>query len=557
MFYLPLVRDGVTLGCLCGRVPNDVLGDLIQREAGHVFIESGDNYLFMVKSLFDPAIRPGTALSRSRFEDNTFSLGDNLKGGVRTAFGTVRISQHTELELVFNDPATGKLHPGVRETIRHGDNLFVTYPGYSDYRHIPVIGKGVTFQMPGSPDVWGMMCEGDLEEAFRFRSIAYRQKQSYFAIVFGFWLINMVIAYFSRLSGLQTEMMHFALMVVGSFFFYRYSVAPITERMRSMARVVRNLAEGGGNLSQRFERTEAATDEISVMAQWVNSFIDTLDSTVSRVIMATDEINVNHTNMQHRNQHAMGSSMQVLDAVQEILNLLEKQMSDIDSANKTTADIRGAMQQAVDNSQQQLEVVRSRTHNIRLSIDTSTQTIRDLSQSTDQIGRIVDVINDIADQTNLLALNAAIEAARAGDAGRGFSVVADEVRKLAERTAQATSEIRSMISTVQGKARDAVVHMDSGMVKMEEGIRLAEETATDNSGMQEILERMLRLLQDISQSASAYGGRVQGVAQVTNSMRSALEELNYTVLQARQTAHKLHGLAGQFQVTQAHGHVAV
>jgi methyl-accepting chemotaxis protein len=557
VFYWPLICNGKTLGCLCARVPNDVLGDIIQREAGHVFIESGDNYLFMAKPVFDPSIKPGTALSRSRFEDSTFSLGDNLKQGVRTTYGTVRIRNHTELELVFNDPATGELHPGVRETMNRGENLFVTYPGYSDYRHIPVIGKGVTFKMPGSLDTWGMMCEGDLEEANRFRSIAYRQKQSYFAIVFGFWLVNFVAAQFLSLNGPQTEILHFGFMAFGSLFFYRFSVAPMTERMREMARVVRNLAEGGGNLSQRLERKSAATDEISVMAQWVNSFVDTLDSTVSRVIMATDEINLNHDNMQHRNQHAMNSSMQVLDAVQEILSLLEKQMSDIDSANKTTADIRGAMQQAVDNSQQQLEVVRSRTQNIRLSIDTSVSTIRDLSSSTDQIGRIVDVINEIADQTNLLALNAAIEAARAGDAGRGFSVVADEVRKLAERTAQATSEIRGMILTVQNKARDAVVNMDSGMAKMEEGIRLAEETATDNSGMQDILGRMLGLLQEISQSAYAYGGRVQGVAQVTTSMRTALEDLNYTVVQARQTAQKLHGLAGQFQVTQAQGHSTI
>lgn len=59
----------------------------------------------------------------------------------------------------------------MRETIRNGDNLFVTYPGYSDYRHFPVIGKGVTFQLKGSPDRWGMMCEGDLEEVYRRRSV--------------------------------------------------------------------------------------------------------------------------------------------------------------------------------------------------------------------------------------------------------------------------------------------------------------------------------------------------------------------------------------------------
>ena len=557
MFYQPLVRDGVVIGCLCGRVPNDVIGDIIQREAGHVFIESGDNYLFMVNPVFDPSIKQGTALSRSRFEDNTFSLGDNLKQGVRTAFGTVTVKQHTELELVFNDPATGQLHPGVRETIRNGENMFVTYPGYSDYRHIPVIGKGITFQMPGSPDTWGMMCEADLEEAFRFRSITYRQKRSYFAIVFGFWGVSMLASMFMNLGGVETELFHLGLMVVGSFFFYKFSVAPMTERLRTMARVIRNLAEGGGNLSQRFDRNEAATDEIAVMAQWVNSFIDTLDSTVSRVIMTAEELNSNHDSMQQRNQHATESSRQVLNAVQEISTMLKKQMEDIDSANQTTDEIRNAMQQAVAGSQQQLQVVQQRTQDIRHSIDLSTQTIRDLGVSTDRIGKIVDVINEIADQTNLLALNAAIEAARAGEAGRGFSVVADEVRKLAERTAHATSEIRTMISTVQSKARDAVVNMDTGMSRMEDGLKLAEEAATDNSGMQEILERMLLLLQDISQGAYSYGSRVQGVANVTSSMRSALDELNYTVVQARQTSQRLHGLAGQFQVTQVQGKPAV
>ena len=72
----------------------------------------------MVESVLDPLIAPGTALSRSRFEDRTFSLGDNLKDGVHTAYGVVRIRDHTELELKFNDPATGLLHPGVRDDCR-------------------------------------------------------------------------------------------------------------------------------------------------------------------------------------------------------------------------------------------------------------------------------------------------------------------------------------------------------------------------------------------------------------------------------------------------------
>src|SRR5690606_29270128 len=132
MFYQPLQHDGEILGCLCARIPNDVLGDLIQREAGHVYHESGDNYIFMVESRFDPSIEHGRALSRSRFEDSTFSHGDNLKDGIRTSWGSLRVRNPTEFELRCTAPAMGVLHPCVRETIRQGSNLFVTYPGYSD-----------------------------------------------------------------------------------------------------------------------------------------------------------------------------------------------------------------------------------------------------------------------------------------------------------------------------------------------------------------------------------------------------------------------------------------
>lgn len=557
MFYLPVKLDDQVVGCLCARVPNDVLGDLIQREAGHIFVESGDNYLFMVKSVFDPKTRPGMALSRSRFEDSAFSLGDNLKQGVPTDFGAVRISQHTELELMFNDPATGRLHPGVRETIAHGENLFVTYPGYPDYRHIPVIGKGITFQMPGSPDAWGMMCEADLEEANRFRSVNFRMMRTNLTLVLVIWSITFGSGQLLQLDILQTALLNVLLLGMGALLFYRIGLKPMTERLRIMARVIRGLAEGGGNLAQRLERNQTPIDEPAVMSQWVNSFIDTLDGTVSRVIHATDEMNDNHRSMMDRNQEATVATHQVLSAIQEILVSLQRQIADIDTATQTTADIRGAMQQAVDSAQQQFNLVQQRTRGIRGSIEQSSQTIRRLSSSTEEIGKIVMVINAIADQTNLLALNAAIEAARAGEAGRGFSVVADEVRKLAERTTTATQEIRQMINTVQGQAREAVQIMEKGSVSMEEGLRLAETAASDNTGMKEIVERMFTLIQGIAEGAHRYGQGVQGVATVTQSMRGALDELNFSMAQARQTSQRLQGLAGQFKVTQIQGRPGV
>ena len=550
MFYLPLKAEGKVVGCLCGRVPNDVLGDLIQREAGHIFVDSGDNYLFMVKSVFDSAIRPGTALSRSRFEDSTFSLGENLKQGVHTDFGVVKIRNHTEFEVVFNDPATGKLHPGVRETIARGANLFVKYPGYSDYRHIPVIGKGVTFQMPGSLDTWGMMCEADLEEANRFRSVNFLMMSTNLMLVFTTWLLTFVVGRMLELNIVWTALLNLSLLGISVLLFYRFGLKPMTERLRLMARMIRVLAEGGGNLSQRLERNQTTIDEPAIMSQWINSFIDTLDGTVSRVIHATGEMDQNHESMMSRNQEATVAAHQVLAAVQEILMSLQRQMGDIDTAMQTTAEIRAAMQLAVDNARQQFKLVQQRTQGIRSSIEQSSQTIKRLSNSTEEIGKIVMVINAIADQTNLLALNAAIEAARAGEAGRGFSVVADEVRKLAERTTTATKEIGQMIGTVQSQARDAVHIMENGSIGMEEGLRLAEAAASDNTGMTEIVERMFSLIQSIADSSHRYGNDVHGVAKVTESMRGALDQLNFSVARARQTSLRLQHLSSQFQVTQ-------
>jgi methyl-accepting chemotaxis protein len=549
MFYLPLHKDGVLLGALCGRVPNDVLGDLIQREAGHIFHESGDNYLFMVKPGFDSAILPGTALSRSRFEDATFSMGDNLKQGVRTDFGTVSVRNHTEFELLFNDPATGQLHPGVRETIRRGQNTFVTYPGYSDYRHIPVIGKGITFALPGSPDVWGMMCEADLEEVYRFRTLNFRMVSVYLSMVIAITAISLGIALAFQPGALVMAGVSCALFFLGSFVLHRYATKPAGLRLRGMVAVIRNIAEGHGNLSQRLDRQDASRDEAGVLAQWINSLIDNIDRTVGNVRHGTDGMVNNQAHMEVRNKQATVATNEVLVAVQDILRALEKQMSDIDQATLTTNEMRSAMQQATDRAKAQFAMVQKRTQVIRDSIQASSSTIRSLSESTEKIGEIAKVINGIADQTNLLALNAAIEAARAGEFGRGFSVVADEVRKLAERTSKATHEINLMICAVQDKAREAVFIMEHGTNGMEEGLRLAEAAASDNSGSQEIVERMFMIIQQIAESSSGSGSKVQGVAKAADLMSASLGELNFAISGSRDSAQKLRLLVNQFQIT--------
>ncbi len=549
MFYHPIKSRGETLGCLCARIPNDVIGDLIQREAGHVYPESGDNYLFMAESHFDPSIAPGTALSRSRFEDDSFSFGENLKGGIKTSWGTVKVEHHTELELRFTDPSTGDLHPGVRETIRNGSNLFVTYPGYSDYRHVPVIGSGVTFQMPGSPDRWGMMCEGDLEEVYRRRSMNFQFMGLFVGLNLLVWALNIGFLHLSGLSFWEREVLTLPFFMMVCLWFYKKGLQPFSHRLKEMTGVIRTISEGGGNLRQRLDHKILVADETGEMGRWINSFIDNLDGIVGQVVRTSELVLETNQQMLQKNNEADGASAQVVKAIETLLQSLATQMAEISVASKTAEEMKSSMTHVIETARSQFDAVRARTGGIRHSIDHSKVSIEALELSARNIGKIVEVIQEIADQTNLLALNAAIEAARAGDHGRGFGVVSAEVRKLAERTSMQTREIRSMISQVQGEAKEAVTTMEGSMSGVEEGLLLTEGSSSDHAGIEKVVRKMGDSIANILETSESHSDIVKNTKIMTERMQHAVEALRGSVGKVRFSTRQLQQLVGQFQVS--------
>ncbi|HEY9855640.1 MAG TPA: methyl-accepting chemotaxis protein, partial [Stenomitos sp.] len=142
------------------------------------------------------------------------------------------------------------------------------------------------------------------------------------------------------------------------------------------------------------------------------------------------------------------------------------------------------------------------------------QTIRVLDQRSGEIGAIIEVIDDIAQQTNLLALNAAIEAARAGEAGRGFAVVADEVRKLAERSAKATREIGDLIQGIQQETAQAVGVTQVGAAKVEDGVKLANNT---NEALQQIRHAAQQVSTLLNEVAVATSEQARASSQIVTS----------------------------------------
>jgi methyl-accepting chemotaxis protein len=163
---------------------------------------------------------------------------------------------------------------------------------------------------------------------------------------------------------------------------------------------------------------------------------------------------------------------------------------------------------------------------IKTSVEVTAARVTELGAKGEQIGAIVETIDDIAEQTNLLALNAAIEAARAGEQGKGFAVVADEVRKLAERSSQATKEIAQLIGQVQSGTEAAVQAMKAGAAEVETGAELAEQAAGALQEIREAAAARNTVLNDMMSSVVEIRSLSADVVRATDGISEIAAETN-------------------------------
>ena len=186
-----------------------------------------------------------------------------------------------------------------------------------------------------------------------------------------------------------------------------------------------------------------------------------------------------------------------------------------------------------------LASIRKEMKTISENTNNLAQTISSLSESSEDIGRILTVINDIADQTNLLALNAAIEAARAGEAGRGFAVVADEVRKLAERTSQATNEISAIINTFQQESDSAAKNMATTSKSIDDGSNKVEKTLSDFKDVVEGINNANNDIVSITSMVDRQNNSIQDVTNNTGSINAGITQSNVAILEVTKTIDHL------------------
>jgi twitching motility protein PilJ len=301
---------------------------------------------------------------------------------------------------------------------------------------------------------------------------------------------------------------------------------------------IENLADGdlrvAASVTEDF--TGAIADSINYSIDQLRDLVATINLTAEQVASAVADTQTTAMQLAAASEH---QALQIAAASTAINNMAIS----IDEVSANASESSAVAERSVAIANKGNEVVHNTINgmdNIREQIQDTSKRIKRLGESSQEIGDIVSLIDDIADQTNILALNAAIQASMAGDAGRGFAVVADEVQRLAERSSSATKQIETLVRAIQNDTNEAVISMEQTTSEVVRGARLAQDAGVALEEIEGVSKTLAALIQSITNAAQQ---QASSAGQISRTMSVIHQTTTQTTSGTTATAESIGNLA--------------
>jgi methyl-accepting chemotaxis protein len=282
--------------------------------------------------------------------------------------------------------------------------------------------------------------------------------------------------------------------------------------------LVRTTRDSAGQVSAGSNQVAGAADESAKVSVQASSAIEEVTSTMH-------EMSINVQNVVKNTQVQASSVAETSASIDQMVTSIQR----VADTAKVLLDIANRSREEVVTGIQTMEKATDGLNRTNKAIQSSAEIINILGHRADDIGKIIEVIDDLAEQTNLLALNAAIEAARAGEHGLGFAVVADEVRKLAEKSTQSTKEIADLIQSIQREARQAVENMERSTRIVEEGLTLGNDLGSALHKISNVVTEVYKFSQEIGAATNEQSVGSSQIAKATSRLTEITQEINSAV----------------------------
>lgn len=320
----------------------------------------------------------------------------------------------------------------------------------------------------------------------------------------------------------------------------RRSLSPLQEITTGLSRL------GEGDLTYQFKQQKLGStkNEMHLLKRDIGAMRDGLVKVVKQVtsssenlVNSADSIGRVSAELQMHAKKSEDECVHVATAINQVASSIE----DVAHSTRAVSDETSAASDLSMTGNDAVEEVEETVANLAQAFNTASKRIKDVEDSSNSIGEVVDVINSIAEQTNLLALNAAIEAARAGEQGRGFAVVADEVRNLAHKTQDSTRKIRDVVEKLQENSQSAVKGMEDGA----EQVALSVSKAT-NAGilLTQIRESILAVEKSMAQVSNATEEQRVAVKKISDSSKSLTQSSSDTFAHSQSSSDQGENVKG-------------